>query len=114
MSRFPPSNAIVTRCCDDMGVRYECINGYQMVSGDRERICNNSELIGQEPTCAFPEGRQLLSPPSIEGFCCACCTKGVFFYLKSLKLCSGVHKWVIFYPMTEQKLAKDTHTQICN
>lgn len=56
VSRFPPSHAIVTRCCGGTGVRYECINGNQQVSGDTERICNNSELIGQEPTCAFPEG----------------------------------------------------------
>jgi len=47
----------VKHCCNYTKVRYECINGYKLIEGDRTHHCKDGILYGKQPRCRFPKGK---------------------------------------------------------
>lgn len=47
----------VKHCCNYTKVRYECINGYKLIEGDRTHHCKDGILYGKQPRCGFPKGK---------------------------------------------------------
>ena len=55
--RYRPLHIAITHCCNYTKVKYECINGYRRVEGDRLRYCKDGKLLGKQPKCRFPKGK---------------------------------------------------------
>ncbi|CAH3155316.1 unnamed protein product [Porites lobata] len=55
----------VKHCCNYTKVRYECINGYKLIEGDRTHHCKDGILYGKQPRCGFPKVTSCGNPQTI-------------------------------------------------
>lgn len=56
--QHPPLHLAIKHCCNYSRVTYDCINGYKLVEGSRVRRCSQGQLLGKEPSCRFPKGKE--------------------------------------------------------
>ena len=80
--QHPPLHVAIKHCCNYSRVTFDCINGHRLVEGDRVRRCFGGKLLGNEPRCRFPKGRELIANSLISLFSFSITSEGILLNLK--------------------------------